>query len=200
VWAAATKHKGAWLWYFRGTLNPISPIQHHDKPGLGARGWARPDGAQPAGAILRCPGPLSPGDLQWAGLPSLGGSPAGPQHLAGPACSNFEVEGAAAGWQTGSGPRIWAEQHTWPDLTCPAALEYCLPAGPGHGLGPYWPEWTGPEEPGAPSPFAWLDAGTLIEENNKQPTGYPMYWSLPTDRPNLRLGSRKGAYCPKWEV
>jgi hypothetical protein len=37
---------------------------------------------------------------------------------------------------------------------------------------------------------------------NEQPKSYPMYWWLPTDRPNLRrrLGSRKGAYCPKWEV
>ena len=31
------------------------------------------------------------------------------------------------------GPGFLAEQRTWPDLTCPAALEYCLPAGPGHG-------------------------------------------------------------------
>ncbi len=31
-------------------------------------------------------------------------------------------------------------------------------------LGRMWPkcQWTGPEEPGAPSPFAWLDAGTLL--------------------------------------
>jgi hypothetical protein len=27
----------------------------------------------------------------------------------------------------------------------------------------------------ARAPFAWLDAGTLIERNNKQPTSYPMY-------------------------
>jgi hypothetical protein len=40
-------------------------------------------------------------------------------------------------------------------------------------LGRMWPEWTGPEEPGAPSPFAWLDAGTLIERNNEQPTSCP---------------------------
>jgi hypothetical protein len=27
-----------------------------------------------------------------------------------------------------------------------------------------------------------------------------MHWWVPADRPNLRLGSRKGTNCPKWEV
>ncbi len=56
---------------------------------------------------------------------------------------------------------------------------------------------------GARGPLTLRLAGTperWIERKDKQPTGYPMYWWVPTDRPNLRLGSRKGAYCPKWEV
>ena len=63
------------------------------------------------------------------------------------------------------------------------------------------PRWSGPEEPGAPSPSAWLERRNVgIERNNEQPKSYPIYWWVPTDRPNLRLGSRKGTYCPKWEV
>ena len=54
---------------------------------------------------------------------------------------------------------------------------------------------------GARGPLTLRLAGTpgrWIERNNnlKQPKSYPVYWWLPTDRPNLRLGSRKGAYLP----
>ena len=38
-------------------------------------------------------------------------------------------------------------------------------------VGPYWPEWTGPEEPGARSPFAWLErrkVGLRGTTNNRQ--------------------------------
>ncbi len=44
----------------------------------------------------------------------------------------------------------------------------------------------------------------LKGSRNEQPKSYPMYGTnygwVPTDRPNLRLGSRKGTHCPKWEV
>ncbi len=74
--------------------------------------------------------------------------------------------------------------------------------GAGYVLGRMWPEWTGPEEPGAPLPSGGADdeGRGLKGKGNEQPKGYPMYWWVPTDRPNLRSGSRKGTNCPKWEV
>ena len=68
-------------------------------------------------------------------------------------------------------------------------------------LGPLRPKWSGPEEPGAPSPSAWLERRNVrLRGTTNNGSAILFYWWVPTDRPNLRLGSRKGTYCPKWEV
>ena len=69
-------------------------------------------------------------------------------------------------------------------------------------VGPHTcPWWTGPEEPGAPSPSAWLERRNVgLRGTTNNGSAILFYWWVPTDRPNLRLGSRKGTYCPKWEV
>jgi hypothetical protein len=90
------------------------------------------------------------------------------------------------------GPRLRPSNK--PDLTWPS----------GSSLLPCWAVLARVDRArGARGPLTLRLAGTperWIERNNKQPTGYPMYWWVPTDRPNLQLGSRKGTYCPKWEV
>ena len=56
---------------------------------------------------------------------------------------------------------------------------------------------------GARGPLTLRLAGTperRIERNTNNRQAILFYWWVPTDRPNLRLGSRKGTYCPKWEV
>ena len=81
----------------------------------------------------------------------------------------------------------------WTPITPPVTRQ--LP------VGPYWPEWTGPEEPGARSPSAWLERRNVgLRGATNNGSAILFYWWVPTDRPNLRLGSRKGAYCPKWEA
>ena len=56
---------------------------------------------------------------------------------------------------------------------------------------------------GARGPLTLRLAGTperRNERNTNNRQAILFYWWVPTDRPNLRLGSRKGTYCPKWEV
>ena len=68
-------------------------------------------------------------------------------------------------------------------------------------LGRMWPEWTGPEEPGAPSPFAWLErrnVGLRGTTNNRQAILCTGGFQL-TDQIS-GWDPRKGTYCPKWEV
>ena len=58
----------------------------------------------------------------------------------------------------------------------------------------------GQRSPGPAHPPPGWNAGTSNERNTNNRQAILFYWWVPTDRPNLRLGSRKGTYCPKWEV
>ena len=55
-------------------------------------------------------------------------------------------------------------------------------------VGPHTgPRWTGPEEPGAPSPSAGLTTNDVdCREATNNGNAILFYWWVPTDRPNLR--------------
>jgi hypothetical protein len=127
-------------------------------------------GAEVLGGPGRCPGPR-------------GGAPA-----PGPVCRR----GASARGSAYDGPTLAAAKGGGASArTCSAAKCHSMARVDRARSG----------GPGAPSPSAWLERRNVgLRRSNKQPKSHPFYRWLPTDRPNLRLGSRKGTYCPKWEV
>ena len=142
----------------------------------GGEGFAYRSTAQVAGTLdLNDAAPLSPKPLPacTAGAPRVAPQALTPHHRLQPA------------------PNRLGPQHT-------SSSTHCRPwQARAHSVGPYWPEWTGPEEPGARSPSAWLERRNVGLRGKQRTTEkLSKYWWLPTDRPNLRLGS-KGNKLPK---